>query len=73
MKILKGVHLTQTDKKAIKYMIKNNMAEGQTKIKYFKLTLINEDKKQYHVFIKEKYKNDFGAIRFRTSNLEIQL
>lgn len=63
-------HLTATDIKAIKAILKNKWMSGSTKRKHFKLNKIEGG---FIVVITETYRNDYGAVRHRTKRAKFKI
>ena len=60
MKLIKGYHLTQTERKHIQFMLDNNMLSGGTKLKSYQLNKI--DSGTYDIIIHSKYVATIGDI-----------
>lgn len=72
MKIIKGYHMTATEKKHIQFMLDNNMLNGGTKLKSYQLNKI--DAETYDIIIHSKYVGTIGDIaRWHKSFLTIKI
>ena len=61
LKIIKAIHVTQTEKNHIKQLLALNVKEGHTKIKHYKVLSKRGDR--YKILINTTYLNDYGARR----------
>jgi len=58
MKLIKGYHITPTEIKHILYLIENNMTQGGTKLKQYKINKLSNG--QIEVDIASKYTATIG-------------
>lgn len=71
LKLITGYHITATERKSLIYMLENNMTEGCTPLKRYKIEKLEEGK--IKVIVQSKYVGTIGDIsRWHQSNMILQ-